>query len=75
MVTGYVNGLCDGDMGSGAMWTRDGKTYVVGIASYSSWFKDTLNDDRAIYCGDIGYYTRLSHVKNFITSHIDSFCY
>lgn len=75
MVKGYVNGICDGDMGTGAMWTQDGKTYVVGVASYSSWFLDTLHDDRPIYCGDIGYYTRLSHVKNFITKHIDAYCY
>ena len=75
MVVGYVNGICDGDMGTGALWTKDGKTYVVGVASYSSWFKDTLDNDRPIFCGDIGYYTRLSHVKNFISKYIGLYCY
>lgn len=65
----FFNGICDEDFGTGAMFTRNGKTYVISVASFTSWFEDVFKN-RPIYFGDYSYFTRLSYFKNFLRKHI-----
>lgn len=65
---------CAGDSGGSILTTIEGKTYVVGLTSYTDQYK--IDHNTIYYCLGLTYYTRVASFIEFIESVVgkDEYC-
>lgn len=63
---------CQGDSGSPVQWTKNGKTFVLGVLSYGP----VTEIEKGVwdYCSGEGTYARVSPYFNFIKHYAGETC-